>query len=513
MNKSIIDEYTGKVFKLVMLIITGSCLCAGVTFSLLKLCGFYPDVSWIGLGIFLLTCAAYMITGIWFVKHAYRSVDGQKVLLPEMIRNGKIFIVVILLIQFNFISYLIPTREFWAFFFYFLILTAFFFDFKMTVITEAGIVVSVLVSSIIKSDVILPYNDEAFISELIIRIICVVLSSGAIGLVTYLAERFLINAKKEELEANNERVQNVLNKVTSLAEKLGTASVALSDISQNESASTEELAATSENLLVNNDTMLDKATSSRENLQELGGCSEEMNQKMDFVDNISKNLLNETTKNEEWLNHLMEISEQVMQSTKSTKEVAEKLLNGVGEIGITLNVINEISSSTNLLALNASIEAARAGEAGRGFAVVAGEVGNLAQNTQESLNDVQEVVQRIQDDVTEMSTFVNDNTEKMIHQNEALKKMFDGIGGMITILKESLHAIDEIHGIHNKQEDVINRTRTINGEISQAIESENQEFRNIAAMIDGNAQEITDMAGQVMMIKGMVEELEELLAE
>lgn len=131
-------------------------------------------------------------------------------------------------------------------------------------------------------------------------------------------------------------------------------------------------------------------------------------------------------------------------------------------------------------------------------------MGNLAKNTSTSLKDVQEVIQRIQNDVEEMSAFVNENTEKLLFQNKALTQTFEGIREMIVILKESLSAINEIHGIYNKQGNVIEQTRDINGEISKAIENENQDFRNIAAMIDVNAQEISNMAVQVETIKTMV---------
>ena len=64
MQKSIIEEYMGKAYLFVILVITGSCLCAGITFSSLKLLGFYDTVSWIPLGIFCITCIIYFITNL-----------------------------------------------------------------------------------------------------------------------------------------------------------------------------------------------------------------------------------------------------------------------------------------------------------------------------------------------------------------------------------------------------------------------------------------------------------------
>jgi methyl-accepting chemotaxis protein len=87
---------------------------------------------------------------------------------------------------------------------------------------------------------------------------------------------------------------------------------------------------------------------------------------------------------------------QLAQEVASTAEVIGDVAVHSDRIGGVLEVIRGIAEQTNLLALNAAIEAARAGEQGRGFAVVADEVRNLAQRTQESTKEIEDMVDRLQ---------------------------------------------------------------------------------------------------------------------
>lgn len=506
---TVLDEYTSKVYKISILGITLTSLMGGLSCMGNKMQGMWPNTSILLMVILVLSDFVYLGIGIYLIKTGF----DNGIVIPSKLRTAKVFQLVIIFIQFNFMLYVTPAREFWTFAFLFVLVTAMFLDCRQTMFAVVEITGSLILAWVVHGADLLPVKDGEFVSSVINRVVCILLTMGFIYLNSNMTSRYLITAKKDELERNNERVSNVLSSVQSLSENLYSAGTMLSQIAENESSSAEELSATSQQLLVSSNLLEDKTRESMSNLSELNEWEAVLAENVDKVEATSKDLLDQSKDNEKLLNGLQAINGEVSDSMATTISVAKKLSEAVQEIGATLNLINEISESTNLLALNASIEAARAGEAGKGFAVVAQEVGNLANSTKKSLEEVEVVIARVQNGVNEISLHVEENSQKLGTQNEYFEHVFQGMQNMTEFLNVSVESINTMGDAHKKQAEVIKNTVLINKDIAESVGMENQEFVSINGMVESNVNDITEMTKQVEQINTMVDEINQLLKQ
>lgn len=313
-----------------------------------------------------------------------------------------------------------------------------------------------------------------------------------------------------------EQLQGIMLKIRSGSEGMNTqvsninSSIATSEGSASDvSATMEQMSASMEEISATLDTI---ASSSRDMYDSVQNMHDLANEGANFSQEIKGRA--KALKEEAMESKRNTVT--MIDSNKRLLEVAIDNSRSVDKINELTNEILNISSQTNLLALNASIEAARAGDAGRGFAVVADEIRNLADNSRDTANNIQNISALVTEAVNELAHSANDilafidttvllDYDKLVdisnqyHDDaDSIDQMMDNIKDKSENLEETIQEINEgIDGINTAVEESAQGVTMVADNTSQLVEM----LGSIKADAESNREISDELSSEVQMFK------------
>ncbi|SDI29610.1 methyl-accepting chemotaxis protein [Alteribacillus bidgolensis] len=304
-----------------------------------------------------------------------------------------------------------------------------------------------------------------------------------------------------------ENLKDIIQQVEQNAELVSSSSEQLNASAEQSSQASEDITTSIQQVASGAETQKVQLQNNVKALQEMTDGIGQMASSVTDIAQTSSRTLEKAEEGGQSVQNTNHKMESILGAVAESNKVNQALGQRSQEIEKILNVISDIAEQTNLLALNAAIEAARAGEHGKGFAVVAEEVRKLAEESQQSSNQIASIIRDIQTDMAESSEstknvtkevedgmeVVNESREKFENIHTSTLEVAEHIEQMAASSEQLSSSSQEISAAFEE----MNRISEEASASTQTVAASSEEQLASMQEIDSSAQSLSQMAAEL----------------
>lgn len=305
----------------------------------------------------------------------------------------------------------------------------------------------------------------------------------------------------------SDNMQGLLKDIHSVSETVTRQSSGLTHSSNEIKLGSDQVAETMQELAAGSEVQANRASDLSEKMSSFTMQVQKANENGTYIQQSSDEVLQMTNEGATLMSYSTDQMAKIDQIVLDAVEKVEGLDRHARKISELVSVIHDIADQTNLLALNATIEAARAGEQGKGFAVVADEVRKLAEQSSDSVTNITDIVNSIQNESNLVATSLQagyKEVEEGTEQIQVTGKTFEHIRESLTKMVHSVNDVSEslavLQGDTVEMNDSIQEISAVSEESAAGVEQTSATSQQTnAAMIEvaSSSHELSKMAEEL----------------
>jgi methyl-accepting chemotaxis protein len=295
----------------------------------------------------------------------------------------------------------------------------------------------------------------------------------------------------EDTDYLNTTVRQTLNGLRELLSNMEVLNISMSDISESSSVISQDAVK-----------QADVIGSINQNIQNIYNTAQSNHTYCDTTQNMSQSSYKSIIDKKNHIASVVNEFEDIVSKISMVRDQVRNIENTSRDIEKMIGEISNISSQTNMLALNASIEAARAGEAGRGFTVVAMEVKKLAEESASVVDKIIGLIGSITSGTKDADKYMNENISKINSQFERLRS---SVTDMNTIENNISQILDGKNVITDNDRSFIQEYEKISNQVESITDITNKNKENVQSV----SCSIDDERNNLKTIQDIIEKLED----